>query len=62
VTVGAKEVDAARRRLAVTIANEIVANGGLPVSEDNPRYQAAKKKVDDAVAEADTALDPWNND
>lgn len=59
---GAREIDAGRRRLAVTIANEIAANGGRPVSEDNPRYQAAKKAVADAIAAADRANDPWNND
>lgn len=58
---GAEEVRIARVRLAVTIANEIMRNGGRPVSEDNPRYQAAKKAVDDAEAEADRVNDPWNN-
>ncbi|MER7361969.1 hypothetical protein [Nonomuraea wenchangensis] len=58
---GAKEIKAARAGLAATIANEVWANGGQPVSEDNPHYRAAKKKVDDAVEEADKVNDPWNN-
>lgn len=57
---GAKEIDAARARLAATIANEVVSNGGLPVSEDNPAYQAANKAVNDAIEESDKAFDPWN--
>jgi hypothetical protein len=59
--VGAKEIKAARAALAATIANEVMANGGRPVSEDNPHYVAAKKRLDDAIAEADRAIDPWNN-
>jgi hypothetical protein len=59
--VGAKEIAAARAALAVTIANEVTANGGLPASEDNPHDRAAKKKLDDAIAAADRALDPWND-
>ena len=58
---GAREVAAARAALAATIANEIRRNGGKPVSEDNPAYLAAKKRVDDAVEEVDRSNDPWNN-
>ena len=50
---GAKEIDAARARLAATLANEVTQNGGRPVGEDNPHYQAAKKELDDAIEEAD---------
>ena len=58
---GAKEVQAARARLAATLANEVTQNGGRPVGEDNPAYRAARKAVDDAVEEVDRANDPWNN-
>ncbi|MEU6781515.1 hypothetical protein ABZ912_20105 [Nonomuraea angiospora] len=58
---GAQEIRVARAVLAATIANEVRLNGGKPVSEDNPHVKAAKKAVDDAVAEVDRANDPWNN-
>ena len=58
---GAKEVQAARARLAATLANEVTQNGGRPVSEDNPHVKAARQRVDDAVEEVDRANDPWNN-
>ena len=58
---GAEEIKVARARLAATIANEVTVNGGRPIGEDNPHYQAAAKAVDDAVAEVDRANDPWNN-
>jgi hypothetical protein len=59
--VGAKEIKTARAALAATIANEVRANGGMPVGEDNPHYREAKQRVDDAVEAADRANDPWNN-
>ncbi|MGW4801505.1 hypothetical protein ACWEPC_54725 [Nonomuraea sp. NPDC004297] len=58
---GVKEVAAACAALAATIANEVRLNGGRPVAEDNPYVKAAQQRVDDALAEADRANDPWNN-
>lgn len=58
---GAQEIRVARAALAATIANEVRLNGGRAVDDDNPHYVAAKKRLDDAVAEVDRSNDPWNN-
>ena len=58
---GAQEIRVARAQLAATIANEVRLNGGNPVSDDNPHYLLAKKRVEEAEAEVDRSNDPWNN-
>lgn len=58
---GAQEIRVARAVLAATIANEVRLNVGHPVGDDNPHYAAAKKRLDDAIAEVDRSNDPWNN-
>lgn len=57
---GSDAVKEAQRELEQTVAREVRKNGGKPISEDNPAYQEANAKVNDAIANAGKAVRWWN--
>ncbi|MBO4275163.1 hypothetical protein [Microbispora triticiradicis] len=57
---GSDDVQKAREELDRVVTREVQRNGGKPISEDNPAYQAANAKVNNAIRQSGKAT-RWLN-